>query len=214
MSRSPAFTGLASTSATRPASFGVGSAACDGGSSSGSVSRAAGSAACAASLACCAPLVLGTLLGYAFMTQLGIGVMTSTLPVLATGPTDSPASVPLKITGQGPVVEVKINGQGPFTFLIATHIESVAVERQVGGVRGGFPGEDQLLPDGGDGFPTLREQDEDPVFLPVRQFIPGVQAMVQFAEAEVSRGGVTGRTGSQPLLGQQVQFGWSLCGTG
>ena len=36
-------------------------------------------------LACCAPLVLGTLLGYAFMTQLGIGVMTSTLPVLALG---------------------------------------------------------------------------------------------------------------------------------
>jgi predicted RND superfamily exporter protein len=38
-----------------------------------------------APLACCAPLVLGTLLGYAFMTQLGIGVMTSTLPVLALG---------------------------------------------------------------------------------------------------------------------------------
>jgi predicted RND superfamily exporter protein len=29
--------------------------------------------------------VLGTLLGYAFMTRLGIGVMTSTLPVLAVG---------------------------------------------------------------------------------------------------------------------------------
>jgi len=38
-----------------------------------------------ASLACCAPLVLGTLLGYAFMTQLGIGVMTSTLAALALG---------------------------------------------------------------------------------------------------------------------------------
>lgn len=38
-----------------------------------------------AALSCCAPLVLGTLLGYAFMTQLGIGVMTSTLPVLALG---------------------------------------------------------------------------------------------------------------------------------
>jgi len=38
-----------------------------------------------APLACCAPLALGTLLGYAFMTQLGIGVTTSTLPVLALG---------------------------------------------------------------------------------------------------------------------------------
>ncbi len=38
-----------------------------------------------ARLACCVPLVLGTLVGYAFMTQLGIGVMTSTLPVLALG---------------------------------------------------------------------------------------------------------------------------------
>jgi len=38
-----------------------------------------------AALACCAPLVLGTLLGYAFMTWLGIGVMTSTLPVLVLG---------------------------------------------------------------------------------------------------------------------------------
>ena len=36
-------------------------------------------------LACGATLVLGTLLGCAFMAQLGIGVMTSTLPVLALG---------------------------------------------------------------------------------------------------------------------------------
>jgi len=38
-----------------------------------------------AALACVAPLALGTLLGYAFMTWLGIGVMTSTLPVLVLG---------------------------------------------------------------------------------------------------------------------------------
>jgi predicted RND superfamily exporter protein len=38
-----------------------------------------------AALACYAPLALGTLLGYAFMTQMGIGVTTSTLPVLAVG---------------------------------------------------------------------------------------------------------------------------------
>jgi len=38
-----------------------------------------------AALACGAPLALGTLLGYAFMVQLGIGVTTATLPALVLG---------------------------------------------------------------------------------------------------------------------------------
>ncbi len=53
------------------------------------------------------------------------------LPALAVGAQGLPASIPLELGQAGPVVEVEINGKGPFSFLIATHDDAVAIDRGV-----------------------------------------------------------------------------------